>query len=246
MFAVACVKDFGTVNISVDSCSTKHSGSKVRSWVTPAGLRHLSWGNLEVTTFCPTTSASYLRNTSCKISGAPPPLLLVLQALCGMVAAWGSPGWQQHRGAQTAKVPRGHRWSRSHWCTHHPWKPTLCLKETGRPAQEGFLETVLCVCPCKFTMGAPFCWGWVISANGLVLTLPWPLLGACKDCQVLRQNYNVHQVCKAKRGLKGVIPLYLFFFFEGMPGIFVTTVADKAFSGHVASRQHRRLMFGIC
>lgn len=81
MFAVACVKDFGTVNISVDSCSSEHSGSKVRSWVTPDRLLHLSWSNLEVTTFCPTTSASYLRSTSCKISGAPPPLLPVLQAL---------------------------------------------------------------------------------------------------------------------------------------------------------------------
>lgn len=46
MFAVAYVKDLGTVNISVDSCSTEHSGSKVRSWITPAGLQHLSWGNL--------------------------------------------------------------------------------------------------------------------------------------------------------------------------------------------------------
>lgn len=36
------------------------------------------------------------------------------------------------------------------------------------------------------------------------------------------------------------------FIFQGFPGIFVTTVADKAISGHVASRQHRRLMLGIC
>lgn len=46
MFAVPSVKDLGTINISVDIRRTKHSGSKMHIWVSPAEAWHLYWGNL--------------------------------------------------------------------------------------------------------------------------------------------------------------------------------------------------------
>lgn len=54
-------------------------------------------------------------------------------------------------------------------------------------------------------------------------------------------SFKASKTIRGRRWRRSVL-----FIFQGFPGIFVTTVADKAISGHVASRRHRRLMLGIC